>query len=120
MDADGGSEALIPLPGNIAMPEPSPHGQRLAYSSNTADGGNSLWVAHINGKGARRITDVPPARAISAAAASPPIPAPAMPTVMRGVIPSPYFGRFWHREARAPSDQMTRSAPTLPPPFAHL
>ena len=60
MDADGGSEALIPLRGNIAMPEPSPHGQRLAYSSDIADRGNSLWVAHINGKGARRITGVPP------------------------------------------------------------
>lgn len=60
MKPDGSGESLIPLPGNVVMPEPSPHGQRLAYNSDVAGGGGALWVAHLNGKGARRITDVPP------------------------------------------------------------
>jgi len=63
MDADGSAESLIPISGNVVMPEPSPHGQRLAYTSDRAGGGNALWVGHLNGKGAKRITDAPTAGA---------------------------------------------------------
>lgn len=56
MDADGGSAEQIPIAGNVLTPEPSPHGQRLAYASD-AGGRYALYVSNLKGRGARRITE---------------------------------------------------------------
>lgn len=56
IDADGGNAEQIPIAGNVLTPEPSPHGQRLAYASD-ADGRYALYVSSLKGRGARRVTE---------------------------------------------------------------
>ena len=56
MDADGGNAEQIPIVGNVLTPEPSPHGQRLAYASD-ADGRYALYVSNLKGRAARRVTE---------------------------------------------------------------
>lgn len=58
--ADGLSERRIPIEGNVQTPAPAPHGEQIAYASDR-DGSFSLYVAHLNGKGVKRVTDGPAA-----------------------------------------------------------
>lgn len=56
MDADGRNAEQIPIPGNVLTPEPSRHGQRLAYASDI-DGRSRLYVSNVKGTARHAITD---------------------------------------------------------------
>jgi dipeptidyl aminopeptidase/acylaminoacyl peptidase len=59
MAADGTREQRIDTgPGNAITPEPSPHGQLLAFASDR-DGPSSLYTMPLNGGAVRRLTEAP-------------------------------------------------------------
>ena len=46
----------LPIDGNVLTPEPSPHGFRIAYARR-GDDRWSIYVANLDGRGVRRVTD---------------------------------------------------------------
>ncbi|HEY8722648.1 MAG TPA: hypothetical protein VIL92_02170 [Gaiellaceae bacterium] len=60
MNADGTGAAQLPFAGNVITADPSPHGQKIAYATDTG-GSWSLHVAQLNGKGDKQVTTGPAA-----------------------------------------------------------
>jgi TolB protein len=60
MNADGSRQTQLPLAGNILTADPSPHGDKIAYATDSG-GSWSLHVAKLNGRGDRQITTGPAA-----------------------------------------------------------
>ncbi len=58
VNADGTGERRLPLEGNVFTPAPAPHGNELAYATDT-DGSWSLHVAGLDGRHDRAITTGP-------------------------------------------------------------